>query len=48
MYFKLEAFVENPTWEMLDKCIKTHLLVISKHCGIPRAVVEELMSTASV
>lgn len=34
MDFKLEAFVENPTWEMLDKSTKVNLLFIAKRYNI--------------
>lgn len=33
MDFDFGAFVGNPTWELLDKCMKTNLL-IAKHYDI--------------
>ena len=30
----MKAFVENPTWEILDKCAKENLLIIATHLGI--------------
>jgi hypothetical protein len=47
MDFDLGAFVENSTWELLDKCMKTSLL-IAKHYDIKVVHVEPKNSQSSL